>query len=220
MKYSTRSGTSSGRARSGGISIGSTFRRKNRSARNRCLATSSSEVPVGRRDDAHVDADVVGATDALEALFLEEPQQLGLKPRRHLADLVEEHRSAVGHLEQTLLLQPRIGERAALVAEQLALEQLLGKRRAGDVHERLGRAIAGVVNDLGDQILAGAALAGQQDGRGRTRRDPRDERPQGLDRRRLADETLQAVGSRGIRRGTAAPRGEGASFPARVRRSP
>ena len=33
----------------------------------------------------------------------------------------------------------RVGERAALVAEQLALEQRLGQRRAGDVHERARR---------------------------------------------------------------------------------
>ena len=61
---------------------------------------------------------------------------------RHLADLVEEHRAAVGGFEQALLLHARIGERAALVAEELALEQLLGQRRAGDVHERPRRAIA------------------------------------------------------------------------------
>ena len=76
-----------------------------------------------------------GAADALEALLFEEAQQLGLQRRHHLADLVEEHRAAVGALEQPALLHPRIGERAALVAEQLALEQLLRQRRAGDVHE-------------------------------------------------------------------------------------
>ena len=55
---------------------------------------------------------------------------------RHLADLVEEDGAAVGGLEQAALLLPRVGERAPLVAEQLALEQLLGQRRAGDVDER------------------------------------------------------------------------------------
>ena len=64
------------------------------------------------------------AADAPEGLLLEEPQQLGLQRRRHLADLVEKHRAAVGLLEQAALLLPRVGERAALVAEQLALEQV------------------------------------------------------------------------------------------------
>ena len=36
------------------------------------------------------------AADALERLLLEEPQQLGLQRRHHLADFVEEHRAAVG----------------------------------------------------------------------------------------------------------------------------
>jgi hypothetical protein len=38
------------------------------------------------------------------------------------------------------LLLSRVGEGAALVTEQLALEELLGQRRAGDVDERLRRA--------------------------------------------------------------------------------
>ena len=58
--------------------------------------TSSSQVPVGRRDHADVDADVGRAADALERLLLEKAQQLGLQRRHHLADLVEEHRAAVG----------------------------------------------------------------------------------------------------------------------------
>ena len=74
---------------------------------------------------ADVDADVLRAADALERLLLEEAQQLGLQRRHHLADLVEEHRAAVGRLEQAALLLPRVGEGAALVAEELALEQRL-----------------------------------------------------------------------------------------------
>jgi glutamyl-tRNA reductase len=46
---------------------------------------------------------------------------------RHLADLVEEQRAAVGGLEEADLLAIGAGERAALVAEQLALEQGLGQ---------------------------------------------------------------------------------------------
>ncbi len=39
------------------------------------------------------------AADALELAFLQDAQQLGLDGRRHLADLVEEERAAVGELE-------------------------------------------------------------------------------------------------------------------------
>jgi hypothetical protein len=80
-------------------------------------------------------------------------------PGRHLADFVEEHRAAVRRFEQPALLRARVGEGAALVPEQLALQNLLGQRRAGDVHERPRRPIAGVVQHLRREILAGAALA-------------------------------------------------------------
>ena len=86
------------------------------------------EVAVGRGDHPDIDADVGGAAHALEALLLEEAQQLGLQRRRHLADFVEEDRPAVGGFEQAPLLHPRVGEGPALVAEELALEQLLRQR--------------------------------------------------------------------------------------------
>ena len=64
------------------------------------------EVTVRRRNHADVDANVCRAAHALEALLFEKPQELRLKPRRHLADFVEEHRPAIRRLEQALLLQP------------------------------------------------------------------------------------------------------------------
>ena len=134
------------------------------------------------------------AADALERLLLEEPQQLRLQARHHLADLVEKDRAAVGRLEQPALLPIGAGERAALVAEQLALEQRFRQRRAGDVHERLRRAAAVVVNHLGGQILAGAALARQQHRRRRARRDLLEQRLHRGDGRRLADDAIEAVG--------------------------
>ena len=54
------------------------------------------EIPVRRRDDAHVDVEVARPADPPEGLLLEEAQELGLERRRHLADLVEEDRAAVG----------------------------------------------------------------------------------------------------------------------------
>ena len=54
------------------------------------------EIAVGRGDDANVDANIGRPAHALEAFLFEKPQQLGLKPGRHLADLVEKHGPAVG----------------------------------------------------------------------------------------------------------------------------
>ncbi len=94
------------------------------------------EVAVGGRDHTHVDTDISQPTDPLERLLFQKPQQLGLQRRRHLPDFVEEDRAAVGRFEQPALLLAGVGEGAALVPEQLAFEQLLRERRAGDVDER------------------------------------------------------------------------------------
>ena len=120
--------------------------------------------------------DVVAAADAPERLLLEEAQQLGLQRQRHLADLVEEHRAAVGLLEQADLALARVGEGAALVAEQLALEQGIGQRRAGDVRERLVRAVADGVQCARGDVLADAGLAGDQHGRRAALREARTRR--------------------------------------------
>jgi hypothetical protein len=82
-----------------------------------------AQVAVGRRDHAHIDAPGHRAADALELALLQHAQQLGLQGRRDLADLVEQQRAAVGQLEAALAHPVGAGERALLVAEQLALEQ-------------------------------------------------------------------------------------------------
>ena len=57
----------------------------------------------------------------------------------------------------------RAGERALLVAEQLALEQRLGERSAVDAQQRLTGALRRGVDHLGEHFLAGSGLAEQQD---------------------------------------------------------
>ena len=105
------------------------------------------------------------AADALEGPLLQHAQQLDLRALGNLADLVEEERAAVGLLEAPLAPRDRAGERAALVAEELALEQPLGERRAVQADERLVRARRRGVDRLGDELLAGAALAGDEHAR-------------------------------------------------------
>src|SRR5690606_39279879 len=81
----------------------------------------------------HLNAAV--GTQALQALFLDDAQQLDLLGQRHALDLVEEQAAAVGMLDAGDALALRAGEGAALVAEQLALEDALGDRRAVQGHE-------------------------------------------------------------------------------------
>ena len=122
------------------------------------------QVAVGRRDQPHVSADRLVAADALEGLLLEHAQHLGLGGRRHVADLVEEEGAAVALLELADAAAVGAGEGALLVAEQLALQQVLGDGGAVQRQERRLGAGAVLVDGTGDQFLARAALAGDQHG--------------------------------------------------------
>lgn len=56
----------------------------------------------------------------------------------------------------------RAGKRAGLVAEQLGIQQVFIQRRAVKRDERPLPAVGEVVQTVGDQLLAGAALADHQ----------------------------------------------------------
>ena len=96
------------------------------------------QVAVGRGDRPHVGPDGLAAADPHELLLLQDPQDLGLRPQGHVADLVQEERAAIALLE--LADPPAVGpgEGAPLVAEQLALEEVLRDR--GAVQRQEGRA--------------------------------------------------------------------------------
>ena len=123
------------------------------------------QVAVRRRDDPDVDLLGVGGAERTDLAVLEHAQQPDLHAGLRLADLVEKDRAAVGDLEEALLVGMGTGERAALVAEELALEQRLGQRAAVLGHELLVPARARIMDGAGEQILAGAGLARQQDRR-------------------------------------------------------
>src|SRR5690606_3601334 len=80
------------------------------------------QVAVGRRDQPYVDLDGLDAADPLELLLLDRAEQLHLHVDRDLADLVEEERAVVRELEAARLAGDGAGERALLVAEELALD--------------------------------------------------------------------------------------------------
>jgi hypothetical protein len=70
-------------------------------------------------------------TRCTDPLF-EHAQQLYLHVGRHVADLVEEERAAMGVLEAAALLVDGAGERALFMAEQLGFEQIARDRAAID----------------------------------------------------------------------------------------
>ncbi len=149
------------------------------------------EVAVGGRDDAHIDLDRLRAADRSYLVVLEHAQELGLEARSHVPDFVEEERAAIGALEQAALGRDGSRERAAHVAEQLALEQSLRNRGAVDREEGLVHATAVVMQCARHHLLARSALARDQDARVDVR-GAADHREHVAHRRALADELLEA----------------------------
>ena len=146
-----------------------------------------AQLPVGGRDHPHVDlASCLGA-DALQLAGLQRPQQLGLRLRAQVADLVEEERPSVGQLEPAQPPLGGAGERAPLVAEHLRLDQVARNGRAVDRHERPVRRRLRRVDRRGHQLLAGSRLAGDEHAR-LGGRHPRNQRPHLLHRGAVADQ--------------------------------
>src|SRR5439155_26988741 len=86
------------------------------------------QVPAGGRDDADVHLPPLRAADGTDLMLLEDAQQLRLQRGRDVAGLVEEDRTAVGLREEAGCVGDGAGEGAADVPEELALEELLGRR--------------------------------------------------------------------------------------------
>ena len=124
----------------------------------------AGEVLVRGGQDADINADGVPAADAADLALLEGPEELGLDAAGGLADLVQEDGAAVGLLEPARLGLEGAGEGAALVAEELALGEGVGDGGAVDGDEGAGVAGAPGVDEAGDQLLARAGLAFDEDG--------------------------------------------------------
>ena len=190
-KCSASSGTSPWRARSGGKVMTSNDSRSSRSARNLPFVDLRRQVLVRRGDDADVDRDRLGRADARDLAIFDGAQQPVLRGHRQGAELVEEQSAAVRLLEAAVACLGRAGEASGLVTEQLRLDQILRQRGAVHDNQRAGPSGRQVVQTLGDQLLAGAALADHEhrsvERRGAARALDRVE-----EREALADELVRA----------------------------
>src|SRR5262245_28783141 len=124
-----------------------------------------SEVAVRRGDQAHVRPHGARAAQSLELLLLQHPQQFRLYLKRNVADLIKEESPLVRHLEASDSPLDGSRESALLMAEQFAFQQAARDRGAVELHQRTLTAGAQVVNGAGDQFLAGARLALNEDDR-------------------------------------------------------
>ncbi len=115
-----------------------------------------------RRDNAYVHRQLGPSTDPANRSFLQEAQQSRLQIEREVADLVEKQRSTGGALDESALALCGTGERAALVAEELRLDEIRRQRCAVDCNERAVAPLAVVVNRARGELLARPGFAHQQ----------------------------------------------------------
>ena len=122
----------------------------------------SLQVSVRGRNHPHMDLHRPQAAHRVNGSLLQNTQQLDLHVQRQVADLVQENCSAVGQLKATHPVCHSACESAFAVAEQLALEQILGDGRAVDGHKIAVFAQRLVVQCPCHQLLARTAFAGDQ----------------------------------------------------------
>src|SRR5260370_1178298 len=126
------------------------------------LLERSLRAPVRGGDQAEVHGRGLRAAQPAHDALLEDAQELGLEVHRHLDDLVEQERAAVGLFQEAGLVGGGAGEGALRVAEELRLDEIPGQRRAVDLDPRPLAARAALVQRVRDQLLAAAALADDQ----------------------------------------------------------
>ena len=120
------------------------------------------EVGVGRRHHPDVDALRARVADGQHLALLEKTQQFRLHVEREVANFVEEQRSADRRPEHAGLVGDRAGETAAPMAEELAVGQLSRGARAVVGQEHAAAPRRPGVDRPRDEVLAGAALAGDE----------------------------------------------------------
>src|SRR5262249_48821016 len=102
------------------------------------------------------------ATHGHDLALLEDTQQLRLEGQWKLSDLVEEHCAPIRGFEQARLALPCTRERPLLVAKELALQEMLGKRGTVQPKHRLSGARRVEVNGLGHHLFANTGLAEEE----------------------------------------------------------
>lgn len=129
------------------------------------------EIFVGGADKADVGLAFVVAADADDLAGLEDAEELGLHLEGHIADFVEEECAAGaagtvgGVFEDAFAVLFGPGEGAADVAEELIFEEGFGLGGAVECDEAAFSAGRVAMHGLRDEFLAGAALAGDEDGK-------------------------------------------------------
>ena len=104
----------------------------------------------------------VCTTDSLYLAILQYAEQFCLEKNRHISDLIQKQRSALGCFEQSGFITDCSRKSAFGVPEELAFEQRLRDRAAIDRDKRILTSTALIVDGPRDKFFAGTAGAGNQ----------------------------------------------------------
>src|ERR1700733_6230651 len=106
----------------------------------------------------------MAASETLKLLLLKNTQKFWLQLQREISDLIEKEGSPIRALETTDGLTYRTGESPFFVTEEFTFEQRAGNRRTIEGHKTVPSPRARLMDRPGNDFLAGARLALNQDG--------------------------------------------------------
>ncbi len=134
------------------------------------------EVLVGGAHPANVHGPGPGLAEPPDLPVLEHAEEFRLEGKGQVPDLVQEKGPAVGFLDEADLVPRGPRERPSGIAEELALQEVVGNGPAIDGDEFPGPPRARLMDGPGHQLLSGAAFTGDENG-GAAVFDPVDKGP-------------------------------------------
>ena len=112
-----------------------------------------------RRDHSNIDMLRSAAANRRDRAILQRAQHLRLHGRRHVANLIEKKRAAVGFAKSSCARLHCAGERAAHVAKQFTFQQFGRNRRAVHGDERTPCALTVTMDRAGNEFFSSARFA-------------------------------------------------------------
>src|SRR3984885_1701893 len=132
------------------------------------------------------------AAQAFKFLLLQYAQKFGLQRQGNIADLIQEKRAFVCHLETADLLRDGACESALLMAKKFAFQQIERNRSAIQFYVGAPAARADIVNRARDEFLARAGFTLEKNG-GIGWCDSFDLSEDGFQRRAIAYQLLESA---------------------------
>src|SRR5438445_13631325 len=117
------------------------------------------QVTVCCSDQPYIHLVSPSATQALELLFLQDTEQLGLERRWNIAHLIQEESAFVSHFEPTDFLCDSARKSALLMTKELAFQQIQRNGSAIQFHIRASAPRADVVNRPRNEFFSSACFS-------------------------------------------------------------